>query len=249
MKAIILAAGRGKRINKITKNIPKGLIKYRGKPLVEWQLDAIKMAGISKIGIVTGYRSNMFKKYNLVKFKNKKWSQTQMVASLMCASKWLKTSSCIVTYSDILYEASAIKKLIQSKADIAITYDPKWKRLWQKRFLDPLQDAETFTIKNKNQLSSIGEKPKNINSIHGQYMGLLRFTPKGWRIFQKRWRNNKRSVRQKLQITKVLSLVIKQDKIRILAVPYKKGWGEVDSLSDLKLLQQINFNTKNNKSR
>ena len=42
MKIIILAAGRGSRMKNITKDQPKCLVEFQGKPLLEWQLDAIQ---------------------------------------------------------------------------------------------------------------------------------------------------------------------------------------------------------------
>ena len=69
-----------------------------------------------------------------------------MVYSLMCAKKWLKNKSFLVSYSDIYYDANTLKLLFKSKDDISITYDPNWLRLWKKRFKKPLSDAETFKI-------------------------------------------------------------------------------------------------------
>ena len=56
MKAIILAAGLGSRMKNLTENHPKCLVKVKGRTLLNWQLDALGTAGISQIGVVTGYR-------------------------------------------------------------------------------------------------------------------------------------------------------------------------------------------------
>ena len=45
MKAIILAAGRGSRMNELTYDKPKCLIEINGKTLLDWQLEAIKSVG------------------------------------------------------------------------------------------------------------------------------------------------------------------------------------------------------------
>ena len=49
MKAILLAAGLGKRLLPITKKIPKALIEVQGKPLLQYQLEKLKKAGFSKV--------------------------------------------------------------------------------------------------------------------------------------------------------------------------------------------------------
>ncbi|MFZ9450262.1 MAG: NTP transferase domain-containing protein, partial [Alphaproteobacteria bacterium] len=59
MRAIILAAGRGSRMRQLTDERPKCLVPLRGRPLLEWQLEALRGAGIREIGIVTGYRREM----------------------------------------------------------------------------------------------------------------------------------------------------------------------------------------------
>ena len=58
MKAIILAAGRGSRMKNLTDEIPKCMLEFRGKPLIEWQLASLRSAGINEIGIVTGSDMN-----------------------------------------------------------------------------------------------------------------------------------------------------------------------------------------------
>ena len=60
MKSLILAAGRGTRINEITKNHHKCLIKLQRKPLLQWQIDALSKFS-TKICVVTGYNENKIK--------------------------------------------------------------------------------------------------------------------------------------------------------------------------------------------
>ena len=55
MRAMILAAGRGSRLSPLTDKTPKPLIKVAGETLIEYQIAAIKKAGISEIVINTGW--------------------------------------------------------------------------------------------------------------------------------------------------------------------------------------------------
>ena len=128
MRAIILAAGRGRRMKELGDQIPKCLIKLQGKPLLEYQLSALRQAGITEIALVTGYKSEMFRDYDLAKFQNTRWAETNMVESL-CYEEWLQTEPCIVSYSDIFYEVSAVKCLIDNQDLLALTYDPNWLEL------------------------------------------------------------------------------------------------------------------------
>lgn len=236
MKAIILAAGRGSRMKELTREKPKGTVIYQGKPLIEWQIDALTQAGIQDIGIVTGYRQSSFNLYPLHNFFNPLWEETNMVSSLEYAHEWLSKEECIVSYSDIYYQHSAILKLMKSHADIAITFDPEWFKLWKKRFEDPLTDAETFALTNTNNLLDIGNKPQHLNQIEGQYMGLLKITPKGWSEIARIRNKLPIEINSKMHMTHLLQRIIKADNIPIKAVEYLDGWMEIDTPSDLAIL-------------
>jgi len=55
MKAIILAAGRGVRMRPLTDHTPKPLLAVRGKPLIEWHIEALARAGVREIVINTAW--------------------------------------------------------------------------------------------------------------------------------------------------------------------------------------------------
>ena len=55
MKAIIVAAGRGKRLGVETDAIPKCMVKVGGRSILHWQIDALAAAGVDEVVIVRGY--------------------------------------------------------------------------------------------------------------------------------------------------------------------------------------------------
>ena len=55
MKAIIVAAGRGRRLGGETADIPKCMVLVGGRPILHWQLDALVAAGVDDVVIVRGY--------------------------------------------------------------------------------------------------------------------------------------------------------------------------------------------------
>ena len=60
MDAIILAAGKGKRIAEITGGDPKSFLKINGKRIIDWQLDYLDEIGVKDIIIVVGYKKERF---------------------------------------------------------------------------------------------------------------------------------------------------------------------------------------------
>jgi choline kinase len=233
MKAIILAAGRGSRMKELTDERPKCLLELRGESLLNWQLTALREAGIVQIAIVTGYKRELLADRGLVEFHNLRWAETNMVSSLACAHEWLQAGPCLVSYSDIFYGAPAVKSLMNSTASLAVTYDPNWLELWTRRFGDPLLDAETFRLKPNNTLAEIGNKPKSVAEVQGQYMGLLRFTPEGWGEVLRIRAGLTPAESDQMHMTGTLQKVVEVGRVPISAFPYAGEWGEVDSAEDL----------------
>ena len=57
MKAVILAAGRGKRLHDYTEGCNKCMLKFHGRYLIEYSLEAASRSGAKEIIIVVGYRA------------------------------------------------------------------------------------------------------------------------------------------------------------------------------------------------
>ncbi|WP_438858446.1 phosphocholine cytidylyltransferase family protein [Achromobacter spanius] len=237
MRAIILAAGRGSRMGDMTAEQPKCLTKLKGIALLDRQLAALREGGVDEIGIVTGYRREALTDRGLHEFHNPDWSHTNMVSSLACAQRWLLDSPCIVSYSDIFYGAQAVQSLINSGSALALTYDPNWLSLWSARFGDPLSDAETFRLTADGTLLEIGEKPRTVEEVQGQYMGLLRFTPDSWSALDAMRGALPADARNRMHMTGALQRLIQMGGITIRAVPYIGTWGEVDSQEDLSVYE------------
>jgi NDP-sugar pyrophosphorylase family protein len=55
LKAVILAGGRGERLEPLTNNIPKPMVEINGKPFLEYQLQLLKQNKITEILLCVGY--------------------------------------------------------------------------------------------------------------------------------------------------------------------------------------------------
>jgi len=195
----------------------------------------MRAAGILEIAIVTGYKAELLTDEGTEQFHNSQWHSSDMVSSLQCASEWLEQGTCVVSYSDIYYEPSAVEGLLASTADLAITYDPDWLQLWKRRFADPLSDAESFRLNPDGCLTEIGRKVDSVDLIEGQYMGLTKFSAVGWTSFTSVVDTYPTTSSATLQMTAVLQRMVEVGSTPIKAVAYSGTWGEIDSASDLDL--------------
>ena len=231
-KGLILAAGRGSRMGKVTENSHKCLTLLNNKTLLDWQLIALRKSGVNDIMVVKGYRSELLQG-DFKTCENNRWSETNMVSTLFCAPKF-KTDT-IVSYSDIVYTHNHIDKLINKKGDIVITADKEWLKLWSSRFENPLADAENFRAVGDN-LTEIGGVSLDINNIQAQYMGLLKFSPKGWNIAFELFCSLEKQVQDKLDMTSFLSMLINKVEVKVVFV-YGR-WCEVDNYNDVIVYQK-----------
>ena len=62
-KAIILAAGRGRRLQPITQTIPKPLLKVGGRPLLDWTLESLQIARTASTCIVVNHLADQIVRY------------------------------------------------------------------------------------------------------------------------------------------------------------------------------------------
>ena len=230
--AIVLAAGRGSRLGDLTTERPKCLLPVLGRPLLEWQMDALGAAGIDTVGIVRGYQGQLLERPGVALFDNPQWAATNMVRSLMCAADWLRQHPCIVSYADLIYVETTVRRLAEADADVAITFDRNWQAQWEARFGDPLVDAETFAIDPNNRVTDIGRKPIHLWEINGQYMGLLKFTPRGWADVEGLLSSLEPGVVDRLDMTSLLQRLIVSG-VRVHGVGITDPWFEVDSATDL----------------
>lgn len=243
-KAIILAAGQGTRLLPYTKDLPKCMVEICGKPLIEFQIDVLRSCGISEINLVVGYESHKLKSYGIPMYKNDKFDCTNMLYSLFCAKEAFQDDGdLIIAYGDIVYSKDILEGLLATKVPVGVVADNNWKEYWEDRFENILEDAETFKVNNLNEIIEIGAKAKNISDIQSQYIGLIKLSNTGKKIFieeyaslSKQMINNKK--KENAYMTDFLQeLILRGHSIN--AVSVNSPWIEIDSADDLHLPSTI----------
>lgn len=237
-KTIILAAGEGIRLRPYTLDRPKCLVEVEGRSLLDRQLDVLHAEGVSPIILIGGYLADRLRRPGIALKRNPRYAKTNMVWTLFCAKEEL-TGEVIVAYGDIVYSRTTVRALLDSRADIAVTIDLDWEAYWRVRYEDPLADAETLKLAPDGRILEIGQKPRSLADIEGQYMGLTKFSPRGIDILKQVFYGARRSGNlcgksvDKAYMTDMLQAIINSGSA-IQAVPVSGGWVEVDTVHDLK---------------
>lgn len=241
MKAIILAAGSGTRLKKYTENLPKGMLSFMGKTIIERQIEVYRACGIERIIIVKGFAADKIAYDNVVYYINEEYASTNMVESLLTAKSEFD-DDLIVSYSDILFEPEMLKKMMETEADFACAVDDNWKVYWQKRYGKIDFDTESLAIDENDNILELGLENPPIEKIDARYIGLLKFSSQAlnfintlmdaaYRDYEdKPWQQSGKPAR-KAYMTDLLNATIESGKI-VKAVHFNHGWIEFDTNED-----------------
>ncbi|TFG07604.1 MAG: glucose-1-phosphate thymidylyltransferase [Promethearchaeota archaeon] len=207
MKAVILAAGEGKRLRPITSSRPKPMIPIAGKPLLEHTILGLKEAGIDEILLIVGYKEEVIKEYfrnGVEKFNLKIEYITQeeyLGTAHACAyaKDFVKDESFLMMYGDILVDPIVFRELVrefnQKEVDGLIS-------LFE---AENPQDYGIITLDSKGFVEKITEKPSpELNLGNLANAGIFLFKPLIFRAIEK----TKKSVRGEYEFTDSMELLI-----------------------------------------
>ena len=119
MKALILAGGRGSRLNEFTKDRNKSMLMLFGKPLIEYNLEHAFEANVSEIIIVVGYKKEEIKKHVGKDYRGIKVSyviqkeQKGLVNAIECAKEKIEKSDFILMLGDEILVNARLKEMIK----------------------------------------------------------------------------------------------------------------------------------------
>lgn len=241
MKAIVLAAGQGTRLKKYTENLPKGMLSFMGKTVIERQIEVYKKCGIEDIIIVRGFAADKIAYERVRYYENEDYANTNMVESLMAAKREFD-DDIIVSYSDILFEEQMLQTMMRSTADFAVAVDDNWKVYWQKRYGRVDFDTESLSIDQDGNIVELGLENPRLEDIDARYVGLLKFSAAGLKHIErimeaayrdfadKPWQQSGKTVR-KAYMTDLLNAVIESGQ-KVRAERFHNGWIEFDTNED-----------------
>ena len=248
-KSLIVAAGLGSRLKKHTENLPKCMLDFNGKTLLQRQVQAYNDCDIKDITVVRGYKKEKINYKNLNYVTNDDFKNNNILNSIFYAEKIIN-GNIIISYSDILFESNVVKRLMQSDHDISVVVDIDWRGYYVGRKDHPLSEAENVIFDSNNQVLKIGKIGTQKEEVHGEFIGMIKLTNRGTEIFKENFNRVKKlywnkpfqraAIFQKAYLTDMIQELVDIG-VKVHCVIIERGWKEIDTVEDYqKALKEFN---------
>jgi choline kinase len=241
LKAIIIAAGMGKRLEHMTTDIPKCLVAVNGKSMLQHQIDAYRANGIHDIHVIKGYMQEKIDLPGLTYYLNEEYETNSVLLSLMHAEMAMD-EAFIATYSDIIFGRDIVARLMESDADISVIVDTGWKGHYEGRTDHPIEEAEKTIYDEQGHVVEIGKIIDHPDQSQGEYIGMFKCSKAGAASLRAYYHqvalefSDKPFVRaetfRKAFVTDLLQYMIGHG-VNIQCVCIDGGWHEIDTLQDI----------------
>ena len=241
-KVLIIAAGLGSRLKKHTENLPKCMLDFGGKTLLQRQLDAYKKNSITDISIVRGYKKNKIKYKGIKYFENTDYKNNNILNSIFYAEDFIN-GNLIISYSDILFDSTVVKRLLKSNHDISVVVDIDWRGYYVGRKDHPISEAENVIFNSNNEVEKIGKINTGTEEVHGEFIGMIKLSNRGTEIFKEYFHKFKKiywnkpfqraKIFQKAYLTDFIQELVDRG-IKVHCVIIEGGWKEIDTVEDYK---------------
>ena len=242
MRAIILAAGSGLRLNQHTKDIPKALLDLNGKSILERQISLLREYGINEIFVVTGYKREKYVLKDIEYIFNPRYSETEQLASMMVARTKI-FDDVLVIFGDILFDSQILQQILASNDDIAIAIDLNWEKSYNEGLCNshPLDEPVLINQKKVLRISYKQTDTMIENQTVGEFLGVIKLSANGSRTIIKKYEELEKShvgrfhdanSLEKAKLADILQELI-DSKIEISFIPVNGKWCEIDTPKDL----------------
>ncbi|GAB4173595.1 MAG: NTP transferase domain-containing protein [Wenzhouxiangellaceae bacterium] len=177
MKAIILAAGQGKRLLPLTSDRPKCLVELCGRSLLEHQIRTLAEAGVDEVVVATGFRFDAIER-TLAKLEGPLprirtvFNPFYAVSDNLATCWMLREEMCgplLVVNGDTLFETGLAQSVLASPDDWPVRVTVSRKREYD--------DDDMKVVIEGERVVAIGKQ--HFSRIDAESIGLLRFSEEG----------------------------------------------------------------------
>ena len=154
MKALIFNSGLGSRMENLTKNNPKCMVKlYNGETIFERQIRILNECGINDFIITTGpFKEQLYEVAKSDKFKNIKFEfvanddyrNTNYIVSMDNANEYLD-DDVLLLHGDLVFNKDLVIKLLENKNESVCLYNEE-RKLPEKDFKGRFKDNKLLEV-------------------------------------------------------------------------------------------------------
>jgi choline kinase len=183
-RAILIAAGRGKRLGAHTDDNPKCMVQVGARSILGWVWHAFRAAGIAELIVIRGYRGDVLEPFArqlvpTVQFvDNPAWQTNNVLLSLACARRYLDRP-CLISYSDILFTPAVAQAAAASSAEIALVIDREFRAIYEGRTQHPLDEGEVADLMPDGSVARVGKRALPPADAVGEFIGLCKLGTRG----------------------------------------------------------------------
>jgi choline kinase len=170
MRGIILAAGKGSRLNGTIGDKPKCLLRVGGRTLIERQIEALRSVGLDDIAIVVGCQSDLVRRTcgaRITYIDNTRFAQTNSLYSLWLARPLL-FDGFVVMNCDVLFHPQMLRDLVTSRHEDALLV------AYQEHDAAPFGDEEMKVRVRRGRVIDIA-KTLPPDDADGENVGVVKF--------------------------------------------------------------------------
>ncbi len=219
---MILAAGRGSRLDSHTQNKPKVLIPILGLTVIERTLLTLKAVGIREFVVVTGYLGAMIEEelgtgeshgVSIDYVKNPEWEKENAISVL--AAENLVGEEFLLVMGDHLFEAKMVNEISSHRSDLTVCVDSDAQNI-------DLQEATKVLVEGR-RLANIGKGLKRFNAVDtGLFLCRKKIFPTLKRSIQEGYEEWSEFVRR----------FAREDRVETIDLP-GSHWIDIDTADDL----------------
>jgi L-glutamine-phosphate cytidylyltransferase len=259
VKAVIVAAGMGRRLQPYTDAMPKCLVPVRGRPMLARALDAFRAHGVRDFVVVRGYMAEVLEARRAelgpgVRFiDNLAYRENNILQSLFMAERELD-GPFLFTYADIVFAPEVVGQLMAAPGDVNLVVDRRFRDVYVGRTDHPLAEGEVTSLDAGGFVAKVGKRALPPEDAIGEFIGLARFSAAGaarfvaaWRELAARYAGREEEPFQRAPTWRVAYLTdLLQHMIdggeRMTPVLIDGQWREIDTVQDLaRAEEQVDF--------
>ena len=187
MKAILIAAGRGKRLGQHTDELPKCLVPVGERSILGWVMRAFAAAGVDELVIIRGYRGDVLEAGAraaappgmMLRFvDNPAWETNNILLSLAYARAELD-GPVLLSYSDIIFTPAVARAVVAAPGPIDLVIDAAFEQIYVGRTDHPLEEGEVADLDDAGRVKRVGKQALPPADAYGEFIGLLKLDAEG----------------------------------------------------------------------